>query len=161
MTKEVNNQMECCPPFNPVLWEDKSFTWENKMFIKDKVCTFLNMPVNFGKVMIRLDKKLRSEGIEIKDYMCLSEHTSAWNMNLYLAVEKEVAEAENLKLSGNYISKVYEGPFKDTGKWCKDFDAYVKSKNMNVMKMYMWYTTCPKCAKKYGKNYVVIIGLVS
>jgi hypothetical protein len=21
----------------------------------------------------------------------------------------------------------------------------------------MWYTTCPKCAKKYGKNYVVIL----
>lgn len=20
------------------------------------------------------------------------------------------------------------------------------------------YTTCPKCAKKYGKNYVVIVG---
>jgi len=24
----------------------------------------------------------------------------------------------------------------------------------------MWYTTCPKCAKKYGKNYVVIIAEV-
>ncbi|WP_369688185.1 hydrolase [Anaerophaga thermohalophila] len=22
----------------------------------------------------------------------------------------------------------------------------------------MWYTTCPKCAKKYGKNYVAIVG---
>jgi hypothetical protein len=25
------------------------------------------------------------------------------------------------------------------------------------LRMYQWYTTCPKCAKKYGKNYVVII----
>ncbi len=25
---------------------------------------------------------------------------------------------------------------------------------------YMWYTTCPKCAKKYGKNHVVILGAV-
>jgi hypothetical protein len=24
----------------------------------------------------------------------------------------------------------------------------------------MWYTTCPKCAQKYGKNYVVIIAQV-
>ncbi|MEI6680215.1 MAG: hydrolase [Mariniphaga sp.] len=23
--------------------------------------------------------------------------------------------------------------------------------------MYMWYTTCSKCAKKHGKNYVVIL----
>jgi hypothetical protein len=26
--------------------------------------------------------------------------------------------------------------------------------------MYMWYTTCPKCAKKYGKNYVTIIAQI-
>ena len=42
----------------------------------------------------------------------------------------------------------------------KDFENYVKEKNMIVEKMYMWYTTCPKCAKKYGKNYVVIVGKV-
>ncbi|MFA6436615.1 MAG: hydrolase [Candidatus Paceibacterota bacterium] len=27
-------------------------------------------------------------------------------------------------------------------------------------KWYMWYTTCPKCAKVYGKNHVVIVGEV-
>ena len=24
-------------------------------------------------------------------------------------------------------------------------------------KLYFWYTTCPKCAKVYGKNYVVLL----
>ncbi len=24
-------------------------------------------------------------------------------------------------------------------------------------KQFMWYTTCPKCAKKYGKNYVAMV----
>ena len=28
-------------------------------------------------------------------------------------------------------------------------------------KMLEWYTTCPKCAKAYGKNYVVIIAEVT
>jgi len=28
---------------------------------------------------------------------------------------------------------------------------------MKIEKMYMWYTTCPECAKKYGKNYIVKI----
>jgi hypothetical protein len=28
---------------------------------------------------------------------------------------------------------------------------------MELKKWYMWYTTCPKCAKKYGKNYVAIL----
>jgi len=33
----------------------------------------------------------------------------------------------------------------------------VKSKDLTINKWYMWYTTCPKCAKKWGKNYVVLI----
>jgi len=93
--------------------------------------------------------------------MVLSEHTSKWNMNLYLAVNKEVSGAENIMLSGKFFSKVYEGNFKDTGIWMKDFENYAKEKGMEVKKMYMWYTTCPKCAKKYGKNYVAIVAQVN
>jgi hypothetical protein len=26
--------------------------------------------------------------------------------------------------------------------------------------LYCYYTTCPKCAKKYGKNYVVLLAKV-
>ena len=40
-----------------------------------------------------------------------------------------------------------------TGKWCRDFESYAKEQNISK-KMYMWYTPCPKCATKYGKNYV-------
>jgi hypothetical protein len=72
-------------------------------------------------------------------------------------VSKEVPGAENATLSGKYYSKVYDGPFKDTGKWSKDFEEKANSKGLKVKKMFMWYTTCPKCAKKYGKNYVAIL----
>ena len=78
-------------------------------------------------------------------------------MDLYLAVDREIPGAENVTLSGEFLSKVYEGPFKDTGKWCKEFEAFAASRKAGIKKMYMWYTTCPKCAKKYGKNYVVIV----
>ncbi|MCE5224040.1 hypothetical protein LLG10_07665 [bacterium] len=82
-------------------------------------------------------------------------------MNINLAVDKEIPDADNVTLSGKYLSKVYEGSFKDTGKWCKDFEAFTKSKNFKLENLYMWYTTCPKCAKKFGKNYVVIVGKVN
>ncbi len=59
-------------------------------------------------------------------------------------------EAENVTLTGKFISKVYEGPYKETGTWCQDFEFYAKGKNLNIKKQYIWYTTCPKCAKKYG-----------
>jgi hypothetical protein len=92
--------------------------------------------------------------------MCLSDHTSAWNMDIYVAVDMEIEGVENVTLSGKYLSKVYEGNFKETNKWCEDYKRLAKTKKMKIKKWYLWYTTCPKCAKKYGKNYVVIINEV-
>ena len=155
-----NNQQECCPKFDPIPWDNKSFEWQNKRFIKDKVFTLFYMPINFGSVITKMNKKVEKANAKMPDWLCLSDHTSKWNMDLYLAVDKEIPDAENVTLNGKFFSKVYEGSFQDTGKWCKDFEIMMKSKNLISKKMYMWYTTCPKCAKKYGKNYVVIISEV-
>lgn len=156
MKQETENQ-ECCPRFNPELWDNKIVEWKDKLFIRDSVCTFFFMPLNFGSVMKRMMKKIEVSETAIPDYLCLSDHTSKWNMDLYLAVEKEVANADNRKISGKFMCKVFEGNFNKTGEWCRDFEADAKAKGFYVKKWYMWYTTCPKCAKKYGKNYVAII----
>jgi hypothetical protein len=153
----ISVEEECCPKFDPTPWDEKVIEWENKRFVKDKVLTLFYMPVNFGGVMKKLDRKMREAGVNIPDYLCLSDHTSKWNMDVYLAVDKELPDAENVTLSGRFLSKVYEGPFKDTKKWSDDFEVYAKEQGHEIVKWFMWYTTCPKCAKKYGKNYVVII----
>ncbi|HRX67496.1 MAG TPA: hypothetical protein P5200_03935 [Tenuifilaceae bacterium] len=158
--EENQNLNECCPPFDPAPWDDKIIEWDSKLFIKDRVFTFFYMPIGFGRVMKRLDQKVRSASANIIDNLCLSYHTSKWNMDVYLAIDKEIPNANIVKLSGKFYSRVYEGSFNNTGKWCNDFEEVAKSKNLKVKKWYMWYTTCPKCAKKYGKNYVVIIGEV-
>ncbi len=150
----------CCPRFNPKPWDGKVFTWKNKKFVKDKVLTLFNIPINFGGVITKLWGKIEKAGAEMPDYMGLSDHTSPWNMDIYIAVNKKIPDAENITMSGKFLSKVYEGDFKDTGKWCKDFDKFAKKKKMKYSKMYMWYTTCPNCAKYYGKNYVVILAKV-
>jgi hypothetical protein len=71
--------------------------------------------------------------------------------------DKEIENAKNVSLSGTFFCKVYEGPYQDTGKWCKDFEALAADRGLKPKKWFMWYTTCPKCAKKYGKNYVAIL----
>ena len=152
------NADQCCPKFDPAPWDGKTFAWKDKRFIKDRVFTLMYMPMNFGSVIKRLDAAVRAAGAAMPDNMGLSDHTSKWNMDLYLAVDREIPGANNVTLSGEFLGKVYEGPFKDTGKWCKDFEAYAAGRKAAVRKMFMWYTTCPKCAEKYGKNYVVILG---
>ncbi|MDD4409770.1 MAG: hypothetical protein PHW52_03925 [Candidatus Pacebacteria bacterium] len=150
----------CCPIFDPLPWDGKLLEWHNKNFIKGSVFTLFFMPINFGSVITKLYKGLEASGIKTTDMICLSDHTSKWNMDIYLSADKEVPGMENIQLSGKYLSKVYEGNFNKTEEWCNDFKAYAKNNGYQVKKWFMWYTTCPKCAKEYGKNYVVIIGEV-
>jgi hypothetical protein len=160
METNTKSEPECCPPFDPQPWDDKLIVWENKRFIKDHVFTLFYMPMNFGAAMKRLMKKLDDSGATCPCGLCLSDHTSKWNMDLLLEVDREIPGTENLSLTGKFYSRVYEGNFNQTGNWQKDFDSAVRLKGFNMKKTYMWYTTCPKCAKKYGKNYVVILGQV-
>ena len=129
------NKDECCPKFDPKPWDGRILEWKNKKFIKDKVFTIFYISINFGSVMGRLDEKVRKAGATIQDGLGISDHTSKWNMDIYLAADKEIPDAENITLSGKFLSKVYEGPFKDTGKWCKDFGDYAKSKKTKYKKM--------------------------
>jgi hypothetical protein len=155
------NEKECCPKFDPAPWDGKLFEWNNKRFIKDNVFSVFHMPITFGKVITRMNEKISNANATVPDWIALSDHTSKWNMDLYLSVDKEIPDAENTTLSGKFLSKVYEGPFKDTGKWCDDFKQFAQNKGVSISKWYMWYTTCPKCAKKFGKNYVVIVAQVT
>lgn len=157
MTTQHQDPSVCCPEFDPAPWQDKEFTWENKPFIQEKLFTLYYMPLGFGRVMKRLDKQITKAGAIVPDNLCLADHVSPWNMNLFLAVDKEVPGANNTTISGRFFSRFYEGPYRDTGKWMKDFEAVMKTRGMNSQKVFMWYTTCPKCAKKWGKNYVGIL----
>lgn len=150
----------CCERFNPAPWDGKTVEWKDKKFIKDKVFTIFYMPVNFGQVITRIMKRADDAKVTIQDGMALSDHTSMWNMDIYVAVDKEVAGAQNVMINGSFISKVYEGDFKETGAWMKDFESYCAQKGVKTKKIYMWYTTCPACAKKHGKNYVVVFGQI-
>ena len=47
---------------------------------------------------------------------------------------KKVPGLENTTLSGKFLCKMYEGDFKETGKWCEDFKSYAKAKNPEARK---------------------------
>ncbi len=161
MANEPENNTECCPEFDPAPWEDKVFEWKDRKFIKQSVPSVFYMPIGFGRVMRKLIARVGEAGAVIPDYLCLSDHTSRWNMDVYLAVDKEIPGAENVSMSGEFYSRTYEGPFRDTGKWAAEYEKASKAKGLSTGKMYMWYTTCPKCARKYGKNPVAIISQVN
>lgn len=159
-TQNETSETGCCPRFNPEAWEEKEITWNEKLFVKDKVRSLLHIPLNFGQVMVKNMEKIQEAGASAKDVIVLSGEESMWGSNIYIAVEKNFTGAEVIKISGTFLTKVFEGPYRDMGKWIRDMNSFVESKGKTAKKMFFYYTTCPKCAKVYGKNYVVILAEV-
>ncbi len=154
------NETGCCPRFNPEPWQEKEITFNDKLFVKDHVTSFLHIPLNFGKVMVRSMNKIQKVNALAQEQIVLCDEKSLWGSDVYIAVTKDVPDAEMARISGTFLCKVYEGPYQNVGKWIKDMKAFVSSKSKQMKMIYFYYTTCPKCAKVYGKNYVVILAQV-
>ncbi|MGO9107755.1 MAG: hydrolase [Thermoguttaceae bacterium] len=153
----TTNAVECCPRFNPEPWDDKTIPWENKRFVKDRVVSILHMPLNFGAVMKRNVRAIEAAGGIAADMIVLADENSLWGADVYIEVTKDIPGANMATISGTFISKVFEGPYRNVRKWIEEMKGFVTAKGKNVRKLYFYYTTCPKCAKKFGKNYVVIL----
>lgn len=162
--KYMNNQTikstGCCEPFNPEPWQEKEITWSNKLFVKDHITNFLHIPLNFGKKIVKNVKLIDAANARPPYQLMLVDEKSLWGSDIYIDVVKEVPGAQMTTISGTFLTKVFEGPYQNAGKWAKEMQEYVKSKGKEVKKMYFSYTTCPRCAKAYGKNYVVLFARV-
>jgi hypothetical protein len=91
------------------------------------------------------------------DHVLLSDENSLWGADVYIAVSKDVPGARMERISGNFFTKVFEGPYSHAGRWAKSMKALLAERNRSLKKLYFWYTTCPKCAKAHGENYVVLV----
>jgi len=150
----------CCPRFDPKPWDEKEIVWKDKLFVKDHVTSLFHIPINFGNVMIRNIEKIKNANALPPKPLMLSDENSLWGSDIYIHVSADVPNSKMIKISGKFITKVFEGHYKDMGKWIDEMKRYVDSKNKKMKKMYFFYTMCPSCAKYYGKNYTVLLAQV-
>ena len=156
----VDATQECCPRFNPEPWDEKEITWENKKFVKDRVRSFLHIPLNFKQVMMRSLKLIQAADAQHAEMIVLADENSLWGADVYIDVTKDVPNAQMATISGTFLTKVFEGPYKNIRLWIPEMQTYVRTQGKELKQLYFYYTTCPKCAKEYGKNYVVLLGQV-
>jgi hypothetical protein len=146
----------CCPPFEPSEWEGQIFTFKDKPFMKFHTRSLFHIPLNMNGQMTKAMAAVESAGARnTKEYLMLSDEVSPWKAEHYLSVEKEVPGAENVRLDGTYVAKVFEGDFKEMGTWYQQLIKFTKAKGLTPVKTFFSYTMCPNCAKAYGHNYVV------
>ena len=156
----TDQNVECCPRFNPEPWDNKEILWEGKRFLKDRVRSLFHIPVNFGAVMKRNVAKIDAANAKSPNMVVLSDENSLWGADVYIEVGKDVPNAAMATISGTFLSQVFEGPYRQVKTWMQSMDKTAQDKGKTIKKLYCYYTTCPKCAKKHGKNYVVLLAQV-
>ena len=92
--------------------------------------------------------------------LLLSDENSLWGADVYIEVAREVPGATMASIESTFLAQVYEGPYRDIPKWIEDMRRRVANKGKALRKLLFYYTTCPVCAKKYGRNYVVLFAQV-
>ena len=145
----------CCPPFDPVPWNDRQIEWQDKLFAKEHVHSFLHVPIDMNRKMVRDHRLIEAAGAQPLQGLMLADEKSLWGADLYIDVTKPVPGMEMTTLSGTFLTRVYDGPYSAMPRWMADMRAFVKSRGLTLEKLYFAYTTCPSCAKAYGHNYVI------
>ena len=151
----------CCPRFDPAGWDGAQLEFDERLFVRATTVNFLHFPLNIGSVITRTLKRIeQADAAPHDEFLMLATDPSPWRGELFFAVAKDVPDAEMVRLSGRFLTKVYEGSYSEAGKWARDMEQHITSQGLRLWKLYFFYTTCPSCDKFYGKNYTVVLAMV-
>ena len=159
-TNYDNKETGCCARLDEARWDEQEFVWKDKPFVKDHIREFLHMPLNFGSVMARDHAAIEQAQAYAPEPLWLVDEVSPWGSEIYMATDRAVPGMQTDYLSGTFLTKVFTGPFRDIGSWITQTETYVRGKGKEVDKLYFFYATCPKCAKRFGKSQVVAFAKV-
>ncbi|MEO0616278.1 MAG: hydrolase [Pseudomonadota bacterium] len=155
-TDFTDNPTGCCPRFNPEPWRDVSLEFKDKRFVRATTSSLFHIPVNMGRVFQKTFAAIESaNALPEHEFIVLSRDLSPWRAEHLFAATGEVPGLDSVHMSGTYETQVFEGAYKLAPKWQAQLRSRLESEGKQVATTYFYYTTCPKCAKAYGKNYVV------
>jgi hypothetical protein len=151
------NTTGCCPKFNPEGWDGQDLDFKDKKFVHAITRSAMHVPLNMGKVFARVQGHIEKAKAYNNDNMIvLSHELSPWKAEHFFSVDRDIEGEEMTTLNGHFTTRVFEGPYSHAKQWEADMKELAHAEGMaKPSNIYFFYTTCPKCAKAYGKNYVV------
>jgi len=151
----------CCPRFKPAGWDNQKLHFKDKEFVRATTRSAMHVPWNMGQVFTRVQQHIEeADAADPATEIVLSHDISPWQSEHFFAVTKDVPDEEMTKLSGDYITRVFEGPYRRVKDFDHDMHVAAKVMRKTAKDVFVFYTTCPKCAKAYGENYIVGVAQV-
>lgn len=150
------NTTGCCPRFKPEGWDNQRLHFDAKKFVRATTRSAMHIPWNMGAVFTRVQENIEAAGAaDPATEIVLSHDLSAWQGAHFFAVPKDIPDEEMTTLSGDFFTRVFEGPYRRARDFDHDMRVAAKAMGKTASDVYFFYTTCPKCAKAYGENYMV------
>lgn len=151
----------CCPRFDPAPWQERLHTWNEKRFIKETIPEFLHMPLpgTFQRAVSSLWRKAQEADAapQAAEALFLAHDPSPWISEIYLSVIKEVPGSCNIRFTGSYYSRVFDGPYNAVPRYLREMEASLAKKGWRAKRHLFHFTTCPRCARSYGHNYILAL----
>ncbi|HOW66506.1 MAG TPA: alpha/beta hydrolase, partial [Verrucomicrobiota bacterium] len=155
------NPNECCSRFEPAPWDNQTITWDNKLFLKDRVRSVFHIPLNFGAVMKRNIAAMEQANAVPDQMIVLSDEKSLWAADVYIAAAKEVPGSNMTTLSGTFLTKVFEGPYQNMRKWIEEMKSFVSSQGKTLVLLHLLSEMREKARKELrgdpGENLIMKI----
>lgn len=155
-----NRETGCCARLDIGRWDGRKHAWSEKPFLRDHIREFLHIPLNFGSVISRDHAAIEEAAAYPEEPLWLTDEVSPWGADVYVATDRVVPGAEMERLSGIFLSKVFEGPYRDMARWVTEMESYARDEGEEAEHIYFFYPYCPRCAKAFGKNQVVLFAKV-
>ena len=104
MTDQKIKSTGCCEPFNPKPWQDKEIIWKEKIFVKDHIISFLHIPLNMGKKIVKNMELIEKANAKESYQLMLTDEKSLWGADIYIDVAKKVPGAQMTTLSCRFLT---------------------------------------------------------
>ncbi|MGB6229856.1 MAG: hydrolase [Litorimonas sp.] len=144
----------CCPRFDPEGWEGLVLRFEGAPFVRATTRSLLHVPLDMGSVFDRVQKNIAAaDAQDPHRYLILSRDLSATRAEHFFAVTRDVPGEEMTELTGTFRTRVFEGPYRKARAWHDEMAVLTDPDAPG--RTFMFYTTCPRCVRRLGRNYVV------
>lgn len=106
------NTTGCCPRFNEAGWDEQRLHFNDKTFVRASTRSVAHVPLNMGKVFARVRGHIdAAHAVDPEHRLVLSRDMSGVTGEHLFAVTAAVPDEEMMTLTGDFLTKVFSGPF--------------------------------------------------
>jgi hypothetical protein len=155
-TDPSDNSTGCCPRFSPDGWHGQTLHFQSKPFVRAVTHSENYVPLDMGPIFAAtFDAIEAARAADPTHALVLSRELSPSETEHLFAVTRDVPGADMVRLSGDFRTRVFEGSYADTPLWERAMTTGLADDGLMPDPLWFFFTTCPRCAEAYGKNYVV------